>query len=244
VRIAITAQENSPDGALDRRFGRAPFIFVGDSDSDMLQPHPNEAHLQPGGAGIAAAQWLVDQGVEVLVTGEVGPKAAQVLQAAGVRVHRATADTVADALAEFRRIHNTDSSAASPISISKAESPDPAASQEGPQSEVVLAVATDHSSVAPHFGRCEEYTIAVIKKGAVVSRRIVANPGHQPDFLPRFLAEQGVTAVIAGGMGPRAMDLFRSQGIEVIVGVTGPVSEAINAYRDGTLKAGDSTCTH
>ena len=244
MKIAITAQGSSPDAALDLRFGRAPFIFIWDSDSDALESHPNRAHLQSSGAGIAAAQWLVDRGVEVLITGEVGPKAAQVLQAGGIKVRCTAANTVAEALAEYRRTYNAGSSTSSPISVTRTESVGFVAPQEQPRSEVVLAVATDHNSVAPHFGRCEEYTIAVIKNGAVISRRAIANPGHQPDFLPRFLAEQGVTSVIAGGMGPRAMELFRSRGIEVIVGVTGSVSDAINAYRDGALQAGDSTCNH
>jgi predicted Fe-Mo cluster-binding NifX family protein len=247
VKIAITAQGKSPDATLDRRFGRAPFVFVGDSESGVLHPYENEARLHQSGAGIAAAQSLVDQGVEVLITGEVGPKAAQVLQAAGIKVHRTTANTVPEALAEFQQAFTKP---ATPLTLSPAGSRSattqdtPVQQKRQPVSEAVVAVATDGDSVAQHFGRCEEYTLATIKGGAVVSRRVVTNPGHEPDFLPGFLAERGVTAIIAGGMGPRAIELFKSKEIDIIVGVSGLVSEAINGYRDGCLLDGESSCTH
>lgn len=246
MKIAITAREKAPDAALDRRFGRAPFIFIGDSESGALHPHDNETRLQQSGAGIAAAQSLVNQGVEVLITGEVGPKAAQVLQAAAIKVHHPTANTVPEALAEFRR---TLSRPAAPLAMSATSPARPAASpsvqqKREPIFEAILALATDGNHVAEHFGRCQEYTLAVIKGAAVVSRRTVANPGHEPDFLPGFLADHGVTAIVAGGMGSRAVELFTSKGIDVIVGASGLVSEAIDAYRDGTLPHGESTCTH
>ncbi|PIW17119.1 MAG: hypothetical protein COW34_05330, partial [Armatimonadetes bacterium CG17_big_fil_post_rev_8_21_14_2_50_66_6] len=77
--------------------------------------------------------------------------------------------------------------------------------------------------VAGHFGRCESYTIANIDGGVVRSQEEVRSPGHTPGALPVFLAERGVTCVIAGGMGPRAANLFAAQGIDVLTGVQGTI---------------------
>jgi predicted Fe-Mo cluster-binding NifX family protein len=98
--------------------------------------------------------------------------------------------------------------------------------------------------VAAHFGRCEAYTLADIEDGQVVKSEIVANPGHEPGFLPGYLAERGVNCIVAGGMGPRAHGLFAERQIETIVGVSGSVAAALEALAKGELKGGESTCDH
>ena len=70
-------------------------------------------------------------------------------------------------------------------------------------------------------------------------------PPHEPGVLPRWLSEQGVTVVIAGGMGGRARDLFTNFGIRVITGA--PVNtpdKIVAAFLDGSLELGENTCDH
>jgi predicted Fe-Mo cluster-binding NifX family protein len=107
-----------------------------------------------------------------------------------------------------------------------------------------VAVATDAGQVSAHFGRCSEYTLAEIEGGKVVKTEKLANPGHEPGFLPGFLARQGVKAVICGGAGPRALALFAEQGIEMRMGVSGPVDEVLAQFATGELPGGSSTCDH
>ena len=57
----------------------------------------------------------------------------------------------------------------------------------------------------------------------VKGKTVVETPGHQPGMLPPFLSQKGVNVVIAGGMGPRAQNLFKQMNIEPIIGVTGKV---------------------
>lgn len=109
---------------------------------------------------------------------------------------------------------------------------------------VKVAISTDGESVAAHFGRCQAYTIVEIADGTVRSRELIPNPGHEPGFLPRYLAERGVTCIVAGGMGPRAQGLFDQQGIETIVGVAGTIEETIQALLQGELESGESLCEH
>jgi predicted Fe-Mo cluster-binding NifX family protein len=45
-------------------------------------------------------------------------------------------------------------------------------------------------------------------------------------------------------MGPKAIDLFHSHGIEVCIGVGGEIDDVIQAYLKGTLCSGASTCHH
>ena len=107
-----------------------------------------------------------------------------------------------------------------------------------------VAISTDGDAVAAHFGRCQAYTIVEIADGRIRGRELIANPGHEPGFLPGYLAQRGVTCIVAGGMGPRAQGLFDQQGIETIVGVSGSIEETLQALLRGELESGESLCEH
>jgi predicted Fe-Mo cluster-binding NifX family protein len=105
-----------------------------------------------------------------------------------------------------------------------------------------VAISTDGTMVSAHFGRCPSFTILEIEEGKVTSKSDVPNPGHAPGFIPRFLHEQGVGCIVAGGMGRRAQDLFSQTGIDTVMGVSGGVDDVIKKILDGTLKGGESLC--
>jgi predicted Fe-Mo cluster-binding NifX family protein len=107
-----------------------------------------------------------------------------------------------------------------------------------------IAIATEGSTVAPHFGRCPEYTLYNVKDGSVTDKTVIPNPGHEPGFLPEYLSKLGVSCIIAGGMGMRAKNLFAGKSIQTVVGATGLVDEVAEAFAAGTLKGGESLCEH
>ena len=105
-----------------------------------------------------------------------------------------------------------------------------------------VAVSTDNGMVSEHFGRCPEFTIAEIKSGKVVKKEVVGNPGHATGFIPKFLHEAGVNCMIAGGAGFRAQEFFKEFGIELVLGVSGPVDSILQDFATGKLKSGQSSC--
>lgn len=107
-----------------------------------------------------------------------------------------------------------------------------------------IAVATENSAVAAHFGHCPEYTLVEVSDGKIIDQKVIPNPGHEPGFLPGYLARQGVTCIIAGGMGGRAQNLFAEEKIETFVGISGPVKQVVEDYLKGNLKSGVSMCNH
>jgi len=107
-----------------------------------------------------------------------------------------------------------------------------------------IAIATEGTSVSPHFGRCQAYTLLDVEDGIAVNRETIANPGHQPGFLPKYLSDMGVECIIAGGMGPRAQGLFAAQNIEFIIGVQGPIDEVIEKFLQQELEPGEDQCSH
>ena len=107
-----------------------------------------------------------------------------------------------------------------------------------------IAVATEGGMVAQHFGRCPEYTLIELAGGSVIDEKVIPNPGHEPGFLPGYLADMGINCIIAGGMGPRAQSLFEEENIETFIGITGPVKKVIEDYLSGDLQTGVSSCDH
>jgi predicted Fe-Mo cluster-binding NifX family protein len=107
MKIAVTAQNPGWTELLDRRFGRAACFVIVDGETKDWQAVENRQNRQAmQGAGIQAARTIINQDAEVLISGNVGPKAFRVLQAASVRMFRANTEaqkTVAEAVAAWER---------------------------------------------------------------------------------------------------------------------------------------------
>ncbi len=102
MKICVTATAGDLNAEVDPRFGRCQhFVFV-DSDTMAFEAIPNEAIAAPGGAGIQAAQTVVNKGADVLISGNVGPNAFQVLSAAGVKVVTGAYGTVKEAVEMYK----------------------------------------------------------------------------------------------------------------------------------------------
>ena len=103
MKIAISSAGPALDDHLDQRFGRAAMFIIYDLDQDTFSVVDNEQNLNAAqGAGIQAAQHVVNSGVDALVTGHTGPKAFKVLDAAKVPVYLAEGGTVREAINAFR----------------------------------------------------------------------------------------------------------------------------------------------
>ena len=111
----------------------------------------------------------------------------------------------------------------------------------------VIAVPVAGGRLCMHFGHCDQFTLLDVDTAnkKLVNTRQVDPPAHEPGLLPRWLHEQGVNLVIAGGMGGRAQSIFAEQGIEVIVGAPAESPENLaQSYLDGSLQPGENTCDH
>lgn len=249
MKIAISANGKELSAELDQRFGRCAFFAIYDDEENKWSFVPNPGALEGSGAGIRAAQFLAEQKVDVLLTGHLGPKASQVLNSMEIGTYSLAEAPLEEVLKQYKQgkgrlIREATDEAHSGMSVATGM-------EENKQSETGVqvsgnknrvAIATDGSMVAQHFGRCPAYTIFEIDNGTTINKTVVPNPGHEPGFLPRFLGEKGISCIIAGGMGPRAQSLFEEQGIRTVIGVTGPIEEVIESYLDGNLTGGESLC--
>ena len=104
MKIAITASGTSLGAAFNSRFGRAENFVIYDTETKEVSKLSNHQNLNAEqGAGIQAAQNVVEAGVEAVVSGHFGPKSFRALEAAGIQMFTCEAKTVDDALMSFRR---------------------------------------------------------------------------------------------------------------------------------------------
>ena len=103
MKIAITSTGTTLDSPVDPRFGRSPYIAFVDLEKDQLEALANPFADASGGAGVQAAQLVLDHGAGALLTGHCGPRASAVLSDAGVRVVNGASGTVREAVASFRQ---------------------------------------------------------------------------------------------------------------------------------------------
>jgi predicted Fe-Mo cluster-binding NifX family protein len=99
MKIAVTAQKNSPEGNIDTRFGRAEWFMVYDEEQDSWEAIENTQNMQAvQGAGIQSAANVVNAGCGVLISGHCGPKAFNALSKASVEVYAVNGGTVKQAV--------------------------------------------------------------------------------------------------------------------------------------------------
>ena len=102
MKVALPVENKSLEMPVCPSFGRAPLYVLIDTDSGTYEFLDNAAAASQGGAGIKAAQALADSGVKALITCRCGENAAQVLNAAGVKMYKAQDGSVKDNIAAFR----------------------------------------------------------------------------------------------------------------------------------------------
>ncbi len=87
MKIAIPVDYNSIETNVCISFGRCPYFLIYDTETSKKTFLENKAAASPGGAGIKAAQIIVDAGVGALVTPRCGKNAADVLEPANIKIY-------------------------------------------------------------------------------------------------------------------------------------------------------------
>jgi len=102
MKICVTSTGSDLDAQVDPRFGRCQYFMIVDPDTMEFEAIPNEGIGASSGAGIQAGEIVANGGVDVLISGNVGPNAFQTLTAAGVRVLTGASGTIRDAIEMYR----------------------------------------------------------------------------------------------------------------------------------------------
>ncbi len=108
-----------------------------------------------------------------------------------------------------------------------------------------IAVPVKEGKLCIHFGKTPAFALFDIREGQVAGIHEVVPPPHAPEVFPRWLGELGVTDVITGGIGQKAIDMLLEEGINVYDGA--PVKEVTALVDDllgGHLENLGNYCDH
>lgn len=88
MKIVIPVDEKDMGTNVCVSFGRAPYFLVYDTQTKESLFIDNSAAASTGGAGIKAAQMIVDNEANTLLTPRCGENAANVLRAADIKIFK------------------------------------------------------------------------------------------------------------------------------------------------------------
>lgn len=102
MKIAVSSTDKDLDAEVDQRFGRCRYFLIVDSDNMDFKTISNESSMATGGAGIKAAETVVNNGAKILITGNIGPNAHRTLDAGGVKIYTGAKGSIKDAIKSYK----------------------------------------------------------------------------------------------------------------------------------------------
>ena len=91
-------------------------------------------------------------------------------------------------------------------------------------------------TIGEHFGRVPTYTIINLDNDEV---KVIPNTSQHTGgigYPPEIMAKEGVNVMVCRGLGRRAISMFEEFGIDVYIGATGTVKDAIEDFKQGRLQ--------
>jgi len=96
MKIAMPVDDKSMETTICISFGRTPYFLIYDTESKESVFLDNSAAASQGGAGIKAAQSIVDNSVSVLITPRCGENAAAVIYEAKIKIYKTKNNSIID----------------------------------------------------------------------------------------------------------------------------------------------------
>jgi predicted Fe-Mo cluster-binding NifX family protein len=103
MKIVISSTGEDLNAQVDPRFGRCQYFLIIDIETMKYESISNESSTSSGGAGIQAAQIVARTGAKVVLTGNMGPNAFQVLSAAEIKVFTGANGTIKDVIEKYKK---------------------------------------------------------------------------------------------------------------------------------------------
>ena len=91
--IAISSSSKDLDGDIDNRFGRCQYFILVSIDNEKIISFETIENIKAdmrGGVGVAVAKMLADHSVDVIISGNIGPRAMDILRQFNIPIYHAT----------------------------------------------------------------------------------------------------------------------------------------------------------
>ncbi|MDF9824162.1 putative Fe-Mo cluster-binding NifX family protein [Breznakia sp. PF5-3] len=108
-----------------------------------------------------------------------------------------------------------------------------------------LAVTYDEGNVFQHFGKTTQFKIFEIRDNKIVDSECIGTNGQGHGSLGKFLKDQGIDALICGGIGAGAREILKENNIAIYGSVQGKVDEVVQKFLSHSLiYSTDASCNH
>ena len=109
----------------------------------------------------------------------------------------------------------------------------------------IAVPVTSNNQVDGHFGHCEFYSVFTISESNQIIHQDVI-PSYQgcgcKSNIASVLAVDGVTIMLAGGIGGGAINVLNNSGIDVIRGCSGDATEVVKSFIAGSIADSGESC--
>lgn len=102
MKIVISSQGKEKNNLMDSRFGRCAYFYIYDTKTEKAEVVENEAVNSSGGAGIQAANLVVEKDIDVVITGNLGPNAIKVLKESNIKVLTSEIKPISNILDDYK----------------------------------------------------------------------------------------------------------------------------------------------
>lgn len=102
MKVCVSSTGKEKNSIMDERFGRCLYFVIFDTETKAFKAIENAGVTSAHGAGIAAGQQIVDEKVEVVITGHMGPNALKVLQGANIKVYKGEGKAIEEEIRLFQ----------------------------------------------------------------------------------------------------------------------------------------------
>lgn len=108
------------------------------------------------------------------------------------------------------------------------------------------AIALDGNIISEHFGKVREFLFVTFEDGKELSREVIPAPSadHAPGVFPNWVKSMGADVVMAGGMGVKAKEFFRTLGVQVLTVPSMDAEEGVKALLAGVVRTMETDCGH
>ena len=96
MKIAMPVDEKVVNPKINNNFGRTPYFAIYETETKAFNVIDNSGNVSQGGAGIKAAQELVNAKVEAVIVPQCGENAAKVLRSANITIYKMLNDNIVE----------------------------------------------------------------------------------------------------------------------------------------------------
>lgn len=108
-----------------------------------------------------------------------------------------------------------------------------------------IAIPLTNNQLSNHFGKAEYFKIIEIENNSIIDTMMIKAPPHEHGKLPQWIADQGITNIISGGIGQKAIARLEELNITLIYGVEPQESEILlQKFLENKLESGLNLCDH